>query len=343
MQKKTKKPIAVISGDIHYNLKTLEVADNATRQAITKANELDVPFISNGDLHDSKANLRGECINRIIETFKLCNKKPYVNVGNHSLINEKGKEHALHFLAAYAYIIDEPKYIEELESFIIPYYSDGELLLNYLEYLMPSVSRLIMHQGVNGSNMGHYIQDKSAIPKEALADFRVILSHYHAHQNIECGPIKANNIGLATYIGSPYSTSYGEANDPPKGFGILYSDGSLEFVPTNLRKHIVLEYTYGGLNFLENTSIDIKDNDLLWVKVKGPKEVLDKLTKQSISINLNITIPFKLDLIPNKVEFTAKPTKELTQNEVFDNIIERSNIEVETKKRLQTLWKQYAD
>ena len=58
------KALAVIAGDIHYSLATLAVADSATRQAIAKANELGVPFIANGDTHDTKANMRGECSER---------------------------------------------------------------------------------------------------------------------------------------------------------------------------------------------------------------------------------------------------------------------------------------
>ena len=38
-----KKPVAVIISDVHYSLKTLELADAAMRLAIAKANNLDVP------------------------------------------------------------------------------------------------------------------------------------------------------------------------------------------------------------------------------------------------------------------------------------------------------------
>ena len=55
--KKPRSPIAVLISDIHYNINTLPVADAALRQAIAKANELDVVLIVTGDLHDTKANL----------------------------------------------------------------------------------------------------------------------------------------------------------------------------------------------------------------------------------------------------------------------------------------------
>ena len=78
-------PRAVLISDVHYNLQTLPLADAAMRQAIQKANELQVPLIVAGDLHDTKANLRGECINAMLETFNTCEQDIYFLIGNHDL------------------------------------------------------------------------------------------------------------------------------------------------------------------------------------------------------------------------------------------------------------------
>src|SRR5579862_1378127 len=104
----TVKSLAVLVSDVHYNVHTLKLADAAMRMAIVKANKLEVPLIVAGDLHDTKANLRGECVNAMIETFKQCNKPPYIIVGNHDRINEKSHEHSLNFLAPYCHIVDSP-------------------------------------------------------------------------------------------------------------------------------------------------------------------------------------------------------------------------------------------
>ena len=45
------KSKAVIINDIHYNLKTLPLADAALRQSINKANELKIPLIIAGDFN----------------------------------------------------------------------------------------------------------------------------------------------------------------------------------------------------------------------------------------------------------------------------------------------------
>ena len=77
------KPIAVLISDVHYNLTTLPLADAAMRQAIAEANSLGVPLIVAGDLHDTKANLRGECVNAMIEAFAMLDHGCYILRGNH--------------------------------------------------------------------------------------------------------------------------------------------------------------------------------------------------------------------------------------------------------------------
>lgn len=326
------QPIAVIAGDIHYNLNTLELADAVMRMAINKSNQLNVPFIANGDTHDSKANLRGECVNAMIETFKRCKLKPYVNIGNHCKINERSESHALNFLAPYAYIINEPTYISSLKAYIIPYQHNIEFLKNYLSTL-PKKSLLIMHQGVSDSYPGEYIQDKTAISKNYLSGFRTILSHYHRRQDIICKE------GLASYIGNAYTLGFGEANDPPKGFQILMDDNSLKFIPTNLRKHIIATIvTNSDMTMWSSEGKSIEKDDLVWVKVRGPKEVLLSWNRQRVADLIEVD-NFKLDLIPNDIKVTDTRLN-LTQGPLLDSLIDSlSNTSDERKIRLKDLWK----
>ena len=100
-----RKPVAVLISDVHYNLNNLKLADAAMRQATDKAQILGVPFIVAGDLHDTKANLRGECVNAILETFSHLKLKALVLVGNHDKINEKSEDNALGFLEGHVNFI----------------------------------------------------------------------------------------------------------------------------------------------------------------------------------------------------------------------------------------------
>lgn len=354
------RPIAVLISDIHYNMNTLALADAAMRMAINKANELDVSLVVAGDLHDTKANVRGECINAMRATFKTFNRdtgdvRPYSQIrdiyilrGNHDAINEKSKEHSLNFLADLVTIVDKPDFYNLLgvlngrSVHLIPYQHDTTEFLNYLEKVDKG-SCIIMHQGCKDSNAGDYIQDKSALPAECFKDFRVISGHYHTRQTIKTGRPQKGAVGLLDYIGNPFTLTYGEAQDPPKGFQILMDDGLLEFVPTNLRKHVVMEVCYDVLPIHPFLSMidHIKFNDLVWVKVSGTREQLNKVDRATIK-NWCCRIPesFRLDLIPTDVKSQILQSKNLTQGLLLDSLIDSlSNTSTECKERIKQTWK----
>ena len=319
------KPVAVLISDVHYNIQTLQVADAAMKLALEKADDLHVPLVIAGDLHDSKANLRGECVNAMLKTI-IGLTRPYLLVGNHDKINEKSEEHSLNFLSGQTLLIDEPRYAKALNAHLIPYQPDVEFLKSYLKTIPPR-STLIMHQGIVGSKAGDYIQDKSAITSEDVAGHRVISGHYHTRQDIVLP-----DGGLWSYIGNPYTLGFGEANDPPKGFQVLYNDGSLEFIPTNLRKHVIWNETAG----VNTDQPSVNENDLLWIKISGTKEQLASITKRSIPLSM----PFRLDLIPIDTTTQAPAAKSLSKGELLDSLIDSlSNTSDLRKLRLKTLWK----
>lgn len=319
------KPIAVLISDIHYNIHTLPLADKATRMAINKAYELNVPLIVAGDLHDTKANLRGECVNAMVNTFAKDTPAKYILVGNHDKINEKAEENSLNFLENPSFVISNPEYEEYLGLYLIPYQHEVEKLKTYLKTI-PKSSTVIMHQGLTGSNMGDYIQDKSAISVNDVAGLRVISGHYHNRQTIDLP-----DGGTWDYIGNPYTLSFGEANDPPKGFQILYDDGSLEFVPTNLRKHVVITAIMTNNILFTAGAGNVKYGDLVWVKC------FDKTPRQVIQDRTGIK-EFKLTY-EGKTEAKVIQPKNLTQAEILDSIINNLDKSETDKSRLSSLWR----
>lgn len=332
-----KKPIVVLIADVHYNINTLEIADKAMNMAVDKANELDVPLVVAGDMHDSKANLRGECIYNIIKTFKRCLRQPYVLRGNHCAINEKSKDHSLHFLQDLAWIVDGPYLrfhydIPQLNLHLIPYYHDANELRQYLQTI-PEGSTLIMHQGIIGSEAGHYIQDKSAITKQDVAGFRVISGHYHNRQTLELP-----NGGTFDYIGNPYTLGFGEAEDREKGFQVLYADGSLEFIPTNLRRHRIVEFTVKDKLWYTKNICLFKNDDLVWAKVTGSEEDLAIFNRESVAEHLGIT-NFRLTIEPIKTTTSNEEKPNLTDFELLDHLIDSSDTSDDQKLRLKNLWK----
>lgn len=333
------KPIAVITGDVHFTPGTLDLATEVVRQVLSKAQELGVPAILNGDTLDSKAIIRAECANALIELLVKFHVKVYINTGNHDLINEKSKESSLNFLRPYATVIDFIKYIPEINSYIVPYHSESKDLEAALKRI-PKYSRLIMHQGVMGADLGHYAQDKSSLATEIFSNFRVVASHYHRRQDIVCGETQDNNIGLFSYLGNPYSLSFGEANDGPKGYSILMDDGSLEFVPTNLRRHLILRLNkYTEAKPYPN-DLEIKKDDRVWLKVEGPYSEIASVPKSYYGVSLPNGDDFKLEKIYTDIPKLEIKTENLTDTQVLDSIIEATDESDAQKQTLKELWRE---
>lgn len=336
------KPVAVLISDVHYNIFTLPLADASMRMAIDEANKLYVPLVVAGDLHDTKANLRGECVNAMIKTFKLAKYPIIVLRGNHDQINEKSSEHSLNFLSGLAHIVDSWTYDNQIESVLIPYQHNPQALEDILKKL-PKEARIIMHQGITGSNMGDYVRDHSAIDKSLLADFRTISGHYHSRQTIKCGRPRKDAVGLFDYIGNPYTLTFGEANDPEKGFQVLMNDGSLEFVPTNLRKHIKFDILIGS----PYDRPKINPGDIVWIRVTGTKEQLSKINRNSLCEQLALTGNVRMELIPLDTKNVLQSSTNILQNStkesldiIIDNLLNTSK---EQKERLKALWREICE
>lgn len=334
------KPIAVITGDVHFTPGTLNEATEVVCQVLSKAQELGVPAILNGDTLDSKAIIRAECANALIELLVKFHVKVYINTGNHDLINEKSKESSLNFLRPYATVIDNPMYDFNLGLFMLPYYSDSEALKSFLGTKVDKYSTLIMHQGIMGADLGHYVQDKTSLDPSWFKYFRVIASHYHKRQDIVCGELKANNVGLFSYLGNPYSLSFGEANDGPKGYSILMDDGSLEFVPTNLRKHAIIELDFTKPVGNKVVGIPVNKDDLVWIKVKGPYSYLQSLDKNEVGELILGHNNYKLEKIYTDTPKLQVKSENLTDAQVLDSIIEATDESDAQKQILKELWRE---
>ncbi len=319
-------PIAVIISDVHYSLTTLELANTAFRAAIDKAANLGIPLIDAGDITNDKAILRAEVMNKLIDTMKYANSRgirPYLLVGNHSLVNEKGHDHALNFLQPYATIIDKPQleYFKFTPVFLIPYQSDPAI---FSEIKMQNYTQIyVCHQGFKGAWMGDYVQDKTSVDPICVKDYTVISGHYHRHQTV----------GTVTYIGSPYTMSFGEANDGPKGFLVLNSDGTFTREILSLRKHVVIESDISDLHELVHRN----PMDLVWLKVTGPHSELNKIDKTALSEKLGI-MNLKLDLIPNDSQ-TVQIEPTASDDAILDQLIDNLGETDEHKDYLKRLWR----
>lgn len=325
-QKTEKTPLAIVISDVHYSLNTLSLADNVFNQATLKASQLGIPLICTGDLLDGKAIIRAEVANALISTLEHACAQGigvYVIVGNHDLIHEKGSSHALNFLRPYCTVVDEPLYGR---FNFIPYQNNPQNFLAAL-HSFPKGSIVFGHQGTKGGFMGDYVMDPSAFDPKEAEGYKVYLGHYHDHY--ENGPTVS--------IGNPYSLSFGEANTHPKGFLIIYTDGSCEHVPTNLRRHVIVERT---VETVMDPIPNLNSNDLLWLKVTGPYSEVERLQKREIGLKHLGHASFKLDKIPTETERQAQPEQPKTGEQMLDAIIEGSGESQGQQTYLKKTWRE---
>lgn len=325
-----RNPIAVVISDVHYTLSTLEIADACMRQAIDKAAELKAPLIDCGDITDTKAVIRAEVMNKLLETTSYASQRNvniFSLVGNHSLVNERSLDaHALGFLPG-----DYWNLIERNGGYLwfnhrlyaIPYQPDPEKFYSIIQKF-PKNSIVFAHQGNVGGDTGDYIQDRSAVDPKLLTEWRVFSGHYHQHYE--------NKNWVS--IGNPYTLNYGEAKDPEKGFLIVYDDGSYERVLTKQRRHIVLERHYEEV---EGNLPKCSPDDLVWLKLRGPKSILNSFNKKVAASSLGVK-NFKLDLIYHENN-TPEVKNNFTNEQILDSLIEGLNDTAVEKQYLKKLWR----
>lgn len=191
-----------------------------------------------------------------------------------------------------------------------------------------------MHQGLNKANMGHYIQDKSALDPQDVEDFRVISGHYHKRQDIKCGASRKGAIGLFSYIGNPYTLGNVESSDPEKGYQILNNDGSLEHVLTNLRRHIVIELNLADPIY---TQFNTNPSDIITVKAIGNRVKLQEINKEQLGIALFGHSNYKLELLPDKSDFKTIIHTSQKVESLLDSLIDE--LSENDKDSLKSHWR----
>lgn len=304
-------PKAVLISDIHFSLQNLEVASKSLNMAYDKARELKCLLIIAGDLHDSKALLRAECVNRLIDIFtKNKDIKTYCLVGNHDKINERSEDHSIRFLSSYVELIQEPSKKEGLG--LVPYQSSNDKFIDSIKMFEPGTI-LITHQGYLGAHMGEYIKDDSSVDPEKLKDYRIFSGHYHRHQTI--GPV--------TFIGSPYTVTSGEYNDGKKGILILFDDSSFEHIDLKLRYHRIFEVNSSNLDYFQ---FDFNPGDIVRLKVSGNSLDLDKIDKRELITDKFSNCSLSIEKIYTDVNVRSIDMRTMNKELIMDKIIEQDTV-----------------
>jgi DNA repair exonuclease SbcCD nuclease subunit len=228
-----------IIGDIHCKLENLD----KVKLLFQIIEDLGNPTILLGDLLDTKDIVRARCLNLYYQLLSESKLNFAILCGNHDLINVDRTDHALEPLKALknVEIVDHGKivslgnpFIPSTEKmFFLPYVKDQEVLRRELAHARKNnVKYVFGHLDVFGMDYGNGIISQEGLNLEDFEGFkRVISGHYHRFQEKE-------NL---TYLGTPFSHSFGES-DQIKYIGVLDTEtGELELLETPFPKHRTFE------------------------------------------------------------------------------------------------------
>lgn len=266
-----------IIGDPHITHKSLDRAG----QLFELVEAIGLPAIWLGDLLDTKEVIRGKCLNAAIEYFRTSKLKHIVLIGNHDWFNLECLAHSLEALKLLlnVVVIDKPTQIDDLT--LLPYIHDKDILSQELANFCDENRTLIAHLEITNFDFGNGHLCPGGLPLSALSGFkRVISGHFHKFQ-------KSENL---TYLGTPFSHTFGESNQT-KYIGMLDTDtNELKLAETPFPKHITLEF---NCDDLEDDSIvwdysQLKDpNNFYRIILTGRQDNLDRFPRDLFE-NLNV-------------------------------------------------------
>lgn len=319
----------VIINDVHFNIANLEKATFALRSAFVYALEHKLPVIIAGDLNDTKAIIRGEVMNRLIELFEEFYQKIQIHIliGNHDLLNEKmNGKHSLNFLKPYANLLEGSGMVNAKHKLgFISYQSTPEDFLTAIKRF-PKGHTVVCHQGFRGAFMGEYVQDKSSVDPKDVADWTIVSGHYHQRQKL----------GTIQYLGNPYTINFAEAEDPAKGFSVLdVTTGETAIHELDLPRHVIFDAPWSQIHA---ASFDYRPNDIIMLRIHGTKADLSGVKRDAVLKKFfpDATGPVRLELVPEETKNDIKvditdPTK------VLNDIIKASDETAARKKQLLAL------
>ncbi len=186
--------------------------------------------------------------------------------GNHCKVDQESIYGYSHIFSEYPNVdvvdVCNTYSYDTLDLHMMSYFPENGSFATKLEEIAATLSPsqcnvLYIHQGINGALATSTSQELS--PKIFKAFDKVLVGHYHDR----CVIPKTN----VEYIGSSRQHNFGE--DEHKGYTILYSDGSTEFVENQVnRRYITLSATPASIQKTIDKSQALLQDPIYKVKVK---------------------------------------------------------------------------
>lgn len=289
-------------GDPHITHKSLDRA----QVLFDLVESVGLPTVWLGDFLDTKEVIRGKCLNALIEYLSRSKLQHNILIGNHDWFNLECKAHALEALKLLpnVLIVDKPMMVHTGIA-MMPYIHDKQVLEQALKTFQDKDVTLFAHLEVTNFDFGNGHICTSGISLKTLDGYkRVISGHFHKFQQL------AN----LTYLGTPFSHSFGET-DQIKFLG-MYDDSVDELIlaETPFPKHVTYEINCD----IENPELPILDHtndNFVRIILNGTQENID-------------VFPKSIFTAPN-IKWISRPSNDIVNNV---NIDETASNEVQFQK-----------
>lgn len=273
---KTIYPCLLMFNDIHVSKDNIPEFEKNWNEAISICRKQHIKLIAiGGDLFMSRSSQTLDVLLSVHDAFIEAEKwdiTVFMVNGNHDKVNQEG-------LRGYCHVFDRHSNVYVGDEYITVYDKDNwDFALHLFAYFPENGSfrerlerwkclllnkkykknYLYLHEGINGALLH---SSDNELPVHIFAEFdKVFVGHYH-NRNI----INGSNI---EYIGASRQHNFGETED--KGYTMLYSDGSYEFIKNQVNKRYrVIEVPEEKVNIhLYDLLEELKEDDRYKVKVK---------------------------------------------------------------------------
>ncbi len=218
-----------VVGDVHSTHKNLE----KVRQLFDIVEALGKPTIFLGDLLDTKEVVRGKCLNLYFEYFQNSKLNHIVLVGNHDFFNLECEDHSLKPLKSLKNVLVIDK-IQELNGFhFFPYGHNKDVIRQNLSAITNKKDKVVIgHFDISGFDYGTGYMCEDGLSVDDFKGFKQVISgHFHKYQILK-------NI---LYLGTPFSHSFGEANQNKYLATYKVDTNEINLIPTVFPRHMSID------------------------------------------------------------------------------------------------------
>lgn len=317
-----KEPFALLVNDIHVGKDNIPEFVENWNEALDVCEKHNIPrIIVGGDLFQSRSSQTLDVLmaaRQAILNATDIDVEVYLANGNHDKVDQESYFGYCHIFSEYPKVTVAHPFISERISkewrlIVMSYFPENTTFEEEFEDACATIvdhkhTILYLHEGISGAIAT--ASDKE-LSTSMLADFgKVLVGHYHDRCKI-----KGTNV---EYIGASRQHNFGE--DEEKGYTILYTDGSTEFIKNEVNERFeTIEVTSEQLDNVELTISEAVSNGYrVKLRVSATSDKAKNIDKQKL-----------VDMGISKLEVVSDTVMTESHSQDFDTKYDKNGIKKE--------------